>query len=314
MIDSQVVSLKRSSNTSKMLRGVVRDRYLYLMSAVGVVWAFIFCYIPIYGIIVAFKRYDVVEGIWNSPWIGLENFTNFFKNPFAFRLIRNTFLLGSLSLVIGFSPPIILALLLNELRSGLFKRSVQTISYLPHFIAIVIIVGMLKDFFGYDGLVNQITKMFGAENINFFSESSWFRTLYIGSGIWQGVGYSSIIYLATLSGINPELYECATVEGANRFQLVTHITLPCMLPTIMILFILSTAGIVSVGFEKVYLMYSPVIYETADVIATYTYRVAMEKGQIGYGAAVGLFNQLVNFIFLFGANALSRKYTEYSMW
>jgi len=250
-------------NRNRFFSNLIRDRYLFFMTALGVIWAFIFCYVPMYGIIVAFKRYDVVEGIWNSPWVGLNNFRTFFRNPFSYRLIRNTFVLGTYSTLLGFWPPILLALLLNEVRAGLFKRTVQTISYLPHFIAIVIIVGMLKDFFNYNGLVNQVIGIFGGKTINFFSEARWFRSLYIGSGIWQGIGFGSIIYLAALSGINPELYECATVEGANRFKLVTHITLPSLLPTIMILFILNTAGFVSVGFEKVYLMYSPVIYETA---------------------------------------------------
>lgn len=291
-----------------------RDKYLYFMTLLGVVWVFVFTYLPAYGILVAFKRFNVVDGIWNSPWVGFHNFRMFFENPFFYRLIENTFLLGLLSLIWGFWPPILLALLLNELRQKLFKRVVQTISYLPHFIAIIIIVGMMKEFFSYRGIVNQIISFFGINTINFFSEPSWFRPLYIGSDIWQTIGFSSIIYLAVLSSLNPELYESAAMEGANRLQMAMYITIPSILPTIMILFILNTTSIVNVGFEKVFLMYSPGIYETADVIATFTYRIGIEGGQISFGAAVGLFNQVISLIFVIATNYISRKTTEYSMW
>lgn len=302
------------SRENRFIRTLKRDRYLYVMTAIGVIWMFIFNYIPVYGIVVAFKRYNVVDGIWGSQWVGLHNFEMFFKNPYFFRLVRNTVLLGLYSTLWGFWPPILLALLLNELRSKTYKRVIQTVSYLPHFIATVIIVGMLKDFFSYKGIVNQLLKALGIGTINFFSDPNWFRTLYIGSGIWQGVGFSSIIYLAVLSSVNPELYECASMEGANRFQQAIYITIPSILPTIMILLILSTTGIVNVGFEKVYLMYSPAIYKTADVIQTYTYRVGLEGGQISFGSAVGLFNHVISLIFMVSANYISRKTTEYSMW
>ena len=284
------------------------------MTALGVAWTFVFNYIPVYGIIVAFKRFDIVGGIWRSPWVGFHNFKLFFENPYFFRLIRNTFLLGFLSLVWGFWPPILLALLLNEVRLRTYKRVVQTFSYLPHFIAVVIIVGMLKEFFSYKGIINQLITALGGETINFFSKPEWFRPLYIGSGVWQGIGFGSIIYLAVLSGVNPELYECAQMEGANRFQQAIYITLPSILPTIMILLILNTTAIVNVGFEKVYLMYSPAIYETADVLATYTYRIGLEGGQVAFGSAVGLFNQVISLIFLVSVNAISRRLTDYSLW
>ena len=284
------------------------------MTALGVAWTFVFNYIPVYGIIVAFKRFDIVGGIWRSPWVGFHNFKLFFENPYFFRLIRNTFLLGFMSLVWGFWPPILLALLLNEVRLRTYKRVVQTFSYLPHFIAIVIIVGMLKEFFSYKGIINQLVAALGGQTINFFSKPEWFRPLYIGSGVWQSIGFGSIIYLAVLSGVNPELYECAQMEGANRFQQAIYITLPSILPTIMILLILNTTAIVNVGFEKVYLMYSPAIYETADVLATYTYRIGLEGGQVAFGSAVGLFNQVISLIFLVSVNAISRRLTDYSLW
>lgn len=291
-----------------------RDIYLYLMTALGIGWFFVFTYVPSYGIIIAFKRFNIVEGIWNSPWIGFHNFQLFFENPFFFRLVRNTVLLGLYSIAWGFWPPILLALLLNELKNRRFKRVIQTISYLPHFIATVVIVGMLKEFFSYKGLVNKLIELTGLDTINFFSEPGWFRTLYIGSDIWQSIGFSSIIYLAVLSGLNQEMYESASIEGAGRLQQAIYITIPSILPTIMILLILSTTGIVNVGFEKVFLMYSPAIYETADVIPTFTYRSGIEGGQFGFASAVGLFSQVISLLFIVAANYVSRKTTEYSMW
>ena len=309
------IPIHEETKIRRIVRNFPRDRYLYVMTALGIVWFFLFHYIPIYGIIVAFKRYDVVGGIWHSPWIGLHNFKMFFESPYFFRLIRNTVLLGFFSIVWGFWPPILLALLLNEVKSGAYKRVVQTVSYLPHFIAIVIIVGIMRDFCSHNGIINHILRNFlGRAPIYFFSESEWFRPLYIGSSIWQGVGFSSIIYLAVISGINPELYECASLEGANRFQLIRFITVPALLPTMVILLILSTTGIINVGFEKVYLMYSPAIYETADIIQTYVYRVGLEGGQIGFGSAVGFFNSLVSLIFMVVVNWVARRVSDYSLW
>lgn len=259
----------------------------------------------------AFKRYDVVGGIWHSSWIGFHNFKMFFDGSYFFRLIRNTMLLGFFSIVWGFWPPIILALLLNEVRNSVYKRFVQTISYLPHFIAIVIVVGIMRDFCSHSGIINHILRMFGRSPIYFFSKAEWFRPLYISSGIWQSVGFSSIIYLAVISGVNPALYECAALEGANRFQLIRFITIQALLPTMVILLILSTTGIINVGFEQVYLMYSPVIYETADIIQTYVYRVGLEGGQIGFGAAVGLFNSVVSLIFIVVVNWVARRLRLY---
>ena len=304
----------KQSKFREIVRSFPRDRFLYVMTAVGIIWFVVFQYVPMYGIIVAFKRFDIAGGIWRSPWIGFHNFRLFFENPYLFRLIRNTVLLGFYSIVWGFWPPIVLALLLNEVRSSVYKRFVQTISYLPHFIAMVIIVGIMRDLFSHNGLVNQMLKILGRQPIYFFSRAEWFRPLYIGSGIWQSVGFSSIIYLAVISGVNPELYECAAMEGANRFHMVRFITLPALLPTMMILLILSTTGIINVGFEKVYLMYSPAIYETADVIQTYVYRVGLEGGQIGYGSAVGLFNSVISLFFMVTVNWIARRFSSYSLW
>lgn len=299
---------------AQIVHDLPRQKSLYVMTAVGLGMIVAFQYLPTYGMQVAFKRFSPVEGIWGSTWIGLDNFEAFLTGPFAVRLIRNTVLLGFLSIVWGFWPPIVLALLLNELRLPTCKRVVQTISYLPHFIAIVVIIGMMKEFFSYDGIVNRVVESVGGQPTNFFMEPGWFRPLYIGSAVWQGVGFGSILYLARLAGINPELYENATCEGANRWQLVRHITLPELMSLMMILLIFQTIGIVSVGFEKVFLMQNPGIYETADVIQTYVYRVGLAGGQIGYGSAVGVLNSVVSFIFAATVNYIARRITGHSLW
>ena len=305
---------KGPARFDRIVRSFGREKYLYLMTAVGVAWVFVFSYLPMYGIMIAFKRYDFTAGILGSPWVGLHNFELFFKNPFFWRLIRNTTVLGALSIVWGFWPPILLALLLNEVRSSGYKRAIQTISFLPYFIAIVVIVGMLKEILSYDGVVNRLVAALGGEQVSYFAKAGWFRAIYVGSGVWQGVGFGTIIYLAALSGVDPELYECAIVEGAGRLQLSRFITLPHLLPFIMVLLILSTVGIINVGFEKVYLMYSPATYETADVIQTFVYRLGLEGGQFAFGTAVGLFNSLISLIFLVVVNALARRVTSHSLW
>ena len=299
---------------AQILHDLPRQKSLYLMTAVGLGMVVLFQYLPIYGMQVAFKRFSPVEGIWGSPWIGLDNFEAFLTGPYAVRLIRNTMWLGFLSIVWGFWPPIVLALLLNELRLSSYKRVVQTISYLPHFVAIVVIIGMMKEFFSYDGLVNRLVGSLGGEATNFFMEPGWFRPLYLSSAVWQGVGFGSILYLAKLAGINPELYENATCEGANRWQLAWHITLPQLVPLMMILLIFTTTSIVNVDFEKVFLMQNPGIYETADVIQTYVYRVGLAGGQIGYGSAVGVLNSAVSLIFMVAVNYIGRRTTGHSLW
>jgi putative aldouronate transport system permease protein len=274
----------------------------------------IFHYFPIYGVQIAFKDYRVSMGITGSPWVGLKHFTAFFSSPFSFRIIKNTFLLGIYSLLWGFPAPILLAILINEMKSPAYKRFVQTISYLPYFLSTVIIVGLLKVFTNTDGLVNQAVHFFGNEPILFFSRSEWFRTLYISSGIWQGVGWGTIIYLAALSGVNTELYDAVAIDGANRFQKIWYVSLPAIFPTIAILFILNTGGVLNIGFEKVLLMYSPGIYSTADVISTYVYREGLLNPRMSYSSAVGLFTSVVSFVLLAITNAVSNRLSGSSLW
>lgn len=275
---------------------------------------FVFHYIPIYGIVIAFKQFAIGRGITGSPWVGLKWFELFFSNPLSWRIIRNTMLLAWWSLVIGFPAPIILALLLNEVRNAAFKRTVQTVSYLPYFVSTVIIVGMLKELASLGGLFNQIVTMFGREPINFFIQPEWFRPLYIGSEIWQTLGWGTIIYLAALSGVDPQLYESAIMDGAGRWRRMVHITLPSLAPTIVILLILRVGAFFAQDFQKVLLMYNPLTYESADIVSTYIYREGIENARFSYSAAVGLLLAVVAFVFLAITNLIARRTTETSLW
>jgi putative aldouronate transport system permease protein len=308
---SHIIS-KKSPN--KLLNNIYKNRYIYIMLLPVITFYIIFRYIPMYGVIIAFKDFKASRGILGSPWVGFKYFKQFFDSYYFFRLIRNTFLLNLYDLIFGFPAPIILAILLNELRHDKFKRFVQSVSYLPHFISVVITVGFIVDFFAQSGIVNNYLKLIGITPINFLIEPKWFRPLYIGSGIWQGVGWGSIIYLAAISGIDPQLYEAATIDGAGRFRKITSITIPSIIPTIIILLIFRIGGMMSVGFEKVFLMYNPSTYETADVISTFVYRSGLQKAQYSYAAAIGLFNTIINFILVISANYASRVTTENSLW
>lgn len=305
----------RIRNVSPLLKKIQRQKILIFMILPAFLVILIFSYFPMYGILMAFKDYKVAYGVWGSEWVGLKHFKTFFSNPMAVRTITNTVLLGLYSFLWSFPAPIFLALLINELGNARFKKTVQTISYLPYFLSTVIVVGMFKDFSSIDGgLFNQILGVFGAGPVNFFSESSWFRTLFISSGIWQGIGWGTIIYLAALSGVDVEQYEAATIDGANRFQKMLNITIPAILPTVTILMIMNVGGILGADFQKVMLMYSPKIYDVADVIGTYTFREGIEGAKYSYTTAVGLFTSVVSFALLFVANTISKKLSDTSLW
>src|SRR5260221_3736582 len=292
-----------------------RNKYLYLMLLPVVLYYFIFHYIPMYGSVIAFQDFNPAKGIAGSPWVGLQIFNSFVQSCYFTRLIRNTLVISSLDLVLGFPAPIILALLLNELRWGPFRRLVQTITYMPHFISIVVIVGMMVDFTAKDGLFNTLlTQTVGGQPILFMQKPELFPLLYVLSGIWQNVGWGSIIYLAAITTIDPTLYEAAMVDGANRFQQIRHITLPGIMPTIIILLILRLGSTMTVGFEKIILMYNPLTMATADVISTYVYRKGILEADFGYSAAVGLFNSVINFTLLTLANRFSRRVGDTSLW
>jgi len=292
-----------------------RDKFLMLLWLPLLAFYIVFHYAPIPGIIIAFREFKPGRGIYGSGWVGLENIMMFVNSFYCWRLIRNTVILSIYSLVFGFPVPIIFAVVVCEIRQGGLRRVVQTVSYLPHFISTVVLVGMLKQFFCLDtGIVNRIIEMFGGTQVNFFMDPKCFRPLYVGSGIWQSFGFSSIIYISAILGVDPSLYESAKIDGSSKFKDFWYITLPSILPTIIILFIMQLGKVMSVGFEKVYLMYSPSVYDTADVIATYNYRKGIVDSDYSYSSAVGLFNSLINFALVYGSNVLCRKLTNSSLW
>lgn len=291
-----------------------RNWVLYAMVFPGLAALIIFRYLPMYGVLMAFENYYPQKGILGSSWVGLKHFKDFFASPYFSRLVGNTFALGIESLIFTFPAPIILALLLNEIRVERFKRVVQTISYMPYFISTVIVVGLLKDMCSTNGgIINVIIEALGGKPIGFFSSPQWFRPLYIFSSIWAGIGYNSIIYLAAISGINPELYESAVLDGANRVQKAIHITLPCISSTIIILLIFAVGGIVGNDYTKILLMYSPLTYKTADVISTYVYREGVLGGSYSYTTAINLLNSIISLFFLLVTNYLSRKVSDESI-
>ena len=285
---------------------------LYVMILPVLVGFFFFRFYPLYGLQIAFKDYNIVAGIRGSEWVGLENFFKFFEDPFFFRVVKNTVVLGFWTLVISYPLPIVFAVLLNEVKQqhGLFKRVTQSISYLPHFVAVVVIVGLIYDFFSFDGIVNQIAVALTGEKWRILGSSAWFRPLFVGSVLWQGIGWGSIIYLAALTGIPPELYEAAIVDGASRWQRIRYITLPGLLPVISVTLILSVSSIVSVGFERAFLLQQPATYNVSDVIATYVYRRGLIKFDFSYGAAIGFFDSIVAFALVVAANYIVKRTNE----
>ncbi|NUU60718.1 ABC transporter permease [Paenibacillus agri] len=299
----------------KLLRDWSRHKYIYLMLLPVVIYYLVFLYFPMYGLQIAFKDFSPVKGILGSEWVGFKHFISFYDSYYFWRLIRNTLLISLYELVFGFPAPIILALLLNEIRSRVFKNVVQSITYLPHFISIVVVSGMLVDFLSGNGLINQLTGLFGIPSVSFLIVPEWFRTIYVSSGIWQGVGWGSIIYLAAIAGIDPSLYEAAKTDGAGRFKQILHVTLPGIMPTIIIMLILRFGTLMAGGsLEKILLLYNSTTYETADVISTFVYRRGLLQMDYGFSAAIGLFNNVINFLLLVSANKISRKINETSLW
>ncbi len=291
-----------------------RNKYIYFMLIPGLLYYIIYHYWPMYGALIAFKRYDPVFGMWGSPFVGFANFIDFFSSYYFMRILKNTLLISLYSLVWGFPAPIILALLLNEVKNTAFKRTIQTVTYLPHFISVMVICGLIIDFTSKSGLINDIIVFFGGQRDTLLLRKQYFRTIFISTGVWQELGWGSIIYLAALSGISDELYEAARIDGAGRFKQLIYITLPGLLPTIVILLIMRMGQVMNVGFEKIMLLYNPTIYETADVISTFVYRKGIIESNFSYSAAVGLFNSLINFTLLIASNAISRKLNETSLW
>ena len=307
-------AVRRKGFFSRLSLNYRQNPYIYWMTLPVVLYYLLFHYLPMFGIIISFQNFRPARGVFGSQWVGMQNFQDFFKSPFAPRLIRNTILINIYSILWGFPAPIILALLLNEVRAGAYKRVIQTVSYMPHFISLVVICGMLKEFSLMDGLFNDIRDFMGMERIGFLSEARMFHSIYIASGIWQQIGWGSIIYLATLAGADPNLYEAAVIDGANRFQRMIHVTFPVLVPLIVMQFILRMGQMMNVGSEKIILLYTPLTYETGDVISSYVYRRGLQEAKYSIGSAIGLFNSIINMCLVVGTNALSRKVLNESLW
>ncbi|PAV31255.1 sugar ABC transporter permease [Virgibacillus profundi] len=290
------------------------SKYLLILFAPVLLYYLIFHYVPMFGIVIAFKDYNLFKGVLESEWVGLKYFQMFIESPDFFNLLRNTFLLGLYNFIFGFPIPIIFALLLNELKNMYFKRFVQTLSYLPHFISNVVVASMVVVFLSPSGIINRLISFLGIEPLNWMIMPEMFRTIFVTSEIWQHMGWEAIIYLAALTSISPQLYEAAEIDGAGRFAKLWYITLPGILPAIFIVGILNIGKVLEIGFEKVFLLYNPVTYETADIISTYVYRVGLVQGNYSYATAIGLFLGVISFIFLFGANYLSKRFGQESLW
>lgn len=292
----------------------LRNRDVYIMAIPVVLYFLLFHYAPMYGAIIAFKDYSPGLGIWGSPWTGLENFRDFFGSIYFPQILGNTLTISLTNLLIGFPAPIILALMLNEVRSHIFKRTVQTISYIPHFISLMVVCGMILDFTAVDGLINDIIVFFGGERIPIMLQPELFVPVYITSDIWQGIGWGAIVYIAALTSIDQQLYEAATIDRANRLQQLWYITLPCLMPTIITMLLMRLGQIMNVGYEKIILLYNSNTYETADVISSYVYRKGLMDFSYSFSAAAGLFNSVINCSILIVCNGLCKRISGSSLW
>lgn len=302
------------SKFDRIKKSFLRNWQLYVFLLPAVLYFVIFHYVPMYGVQIAFKDFFATDGIWGSPWAGFTHFERFFNSYYFWRLLKNTLILSSYQLIL-FPLPIILALSLNEVRNGPFKKWTQTLTYAPHFISVVVVVGMIVIFLDpTTGLVNRLITAFGGEEVQFLTSPRWFRHVFTWSGVWQSLGWGSIIYLAALSGVNPELHEAAEVDGATRMQRILHINIPSILPTIVVLFILNIGSFMTIGFEKVLLMQNDLNAPTSDVIQTFVYQTGLLKGQYSFAAAIGLFDSVINITLLIVFNHVARKTTDSSLW
>ena len=308
----QNINLKKQKNS--VWREVVKYRGLYLIFLPTLLWYLIFMYVPMFGNIIAFQDYSITRGFLDSKFVGLENFIDFWNNYKFFELLRNTLTITGLNLLLGFPLPIILALLLNEVKSIRYKKTIQTVTYLPYFISSVVMVSMLMLFVSGEGIFNQVRLSMGLETVQFMTTPEYFPWIYVFSNIWQHLGWNSIIYIAAIAGVDQELYEAAQIDGAGRWKQTLNVTLPGILPTIVILLIMQIGQMLTVGYEKIILMYNPSIYSTADVISTYVYRKGLIESDYSYSTAVSLFNSVCNFILLMSANGISKKLSGEGLW
>lgn len=287
---------------------------LYLLILPVLAFFVIFCYAPMYGAIIAFQDFAPARGIMGSRWVGFSHFRDFFTNYYFWRLLRNTLVISFSNLLVTFPASIIFALLLNEIRSKYFAKTIQTVTYMPHFISLVVLCGLVKNFTAADGIINDLIAFFGGERVTMLNEPKYFTPLYVLSSLWQDMGWGSIIYLGALAGVDQQLYEAAYLDGAGRLKQTFYVTLPGIMPTIVIMLIMAIGGTLNIGYEKIILLYSPVTYETGDIIASFVYRKGLQDAQYSYATAVGLFNSVVSFGLVIIANTISNKYQNVSLW
>ncbi|WP_312542898.1 ABC transporter permease subunit [Enterococcus sp.] len=301
---------RKKEKWQKFKKKVAKDKWLYLLMVPGILLTIVFRYFPMYGAIIAFKDYNPMLGIWESPWVGLAHFRTFISSPNFSVLLTNTLKISVYGLILGFFPPILLALSLNQILNKKIKQKIQLILYAPNFISVVIIVGMLFLFLSANGPINGLVEKFTGQSIMFMSNPDYFRTIYILSGIWQGMGWASILYTATLAGISSDLYEAANIDGANILQKIWFIDLPALRPVMVINFILSAGNIMNVGYEKAYLMQTSMNIPTSEIISTYVYKIGLQSGDYAYSAAVGLFNMIINVVLLLLVNGITKKIND----
>ncbi len=317
MVNTRISELDHSTikPNHKIWNQIKRDYELYLFLLPIIIIYLVFKYYPMYGIQIAFKDFSPSRGIWGSEWVGFKHFIDFFDSYNFWTIMTNTLTLSALSLVFSFPAPIIIAIMLNQMLAKRYKKIVQTVIYAPHFISTVVLVGMLNVFLSPNsGIVNHIITWFGGDPIMFLADEGWFRPLYILSGVWQETGFATIIYLAALAGVNPELHEAAIMDGASKWKRVMHVDIPSILPTIVILLILALGNIMGIGFEKAFLMQNDLNYATSNIIPTYVYEIGIQKAQYSFSTAVGLFNSVVNIILIVTVNRIAKKLTETSLW
>lgn len=298
---------------ANLRRDFRENRTLYFLSFPVVLYFLIFCYLPMDGIVIAFQKYNIAKGIFGSRWVGFSNFTNFFESYYFGRLLSNTFFLSFLNLLFSFPVPIAFALLLNEVRNRPFKRTIQTLSYMPYFISLVVVCGLVVDFTNANGIITNFLSLFGREKTAMLGDPKNFRPIYIMTDIWRNTGYTSIVYLAALTGVDRSLYEAAEIDGAKKLRQVWHITLPGIAPTIIVMLILRVGNMFALGFEQVMLLYNPAIYESADIISTFSYRKAFEDYNYGSSTAIELFNSVINCALLLATNQISRRFSSTSL-
>ncbi len=311
---AEIRPMKKMSLFAILKRDFQKHWQLYLIMLPVLVWYLTFCYGPLYGLAAAFQRFNVRKGIANSPWIGLKNFVDFFNSFYFSRVLINTLRLNLMDLLFAWPSSILFALLLNEIGHSGFKRSVQTLTYLPHFISTVVVCGLISDFSAVNGVFNDVIAALGGTRISLLTKSNLFTPIYVLSNIWSGMGYGSIIYLAAIGGINSELYEAAMLDGAGRLRQTWHVTLPGLAPTIITMLIMRIGNILNVGYEKILLLMNDANRESAEVISTFVYQKGLVEASYGYSTAVGLFNSVICLLFLVAANTISRKFSETSLW